>query len=306
MLKQSLATIVNFCSNEHRFIGHCLEQALSFSKQVIVPVCDHFFDGTPENRGLLEQVYRAYPECIFIEYPFIPSDIPKRIFKSVDPAHFWHSCSRLVGLSYLDETIDAVLFLDADEVPEGAKFAEWLEASDYHQHSVLKLSNYWYFREPTYQAETWEDSIVLVQVRALSPDLLLRQEERDAIYDLLPGPKRRHVCASDGRPMFHHYSWVRTKDEMLKKVHSWGHKGDRNWEALVEQEFAGPFKGIDFVHGYKYRQVPPVFDFRLEGAAFQPAKKEPRVIRLTQKELLDKFKFKKSPLFDWIFSLIRG
>ncbi|MDE3045460.1 MAG: hypothetical protein KGJ02_02295 [Verrucomicrobiota bacterium] len=308
MQKQPIAAIVNFCSNESRFIGTCLEQALLFAKQVIVPICDHFYDGTPENRELLEQLYKTYPQCIFIEYPFIPSEIPRHIFKTVTPAHFWHSCSRLVGAAFLNDSIESVLFLDADEIPDGARFSEWLEASDYHQHTVMKLANYWYFREPIYQALAWEDSIVLIHARALSSDLLLRQEERDAMYNLLPGPKRRHVTASDGEPMFHHFSWVRTKEEMLKKVQSWGHRGDRDWTVLVEQEFANPFKGTDFIHGYKYRTVAPRFDFRLEEAAFRALSQQgaPQVIRLTQKNLLDLLKFKKNRLLEWVSTLIRG
>lgn len=249
MQKQSIAAIVNFCSNESRFIGDCLTQAQLFAKQVIVPVCDHFFDGTVENRALLEQVYKAHPDCLFVEFPFIPAEIPRRIFNDITPAHFWHSFSRLIGTSFLDEAIETVLFLDADEIPDGARFSEWLNSSDYHHNTVMKMANYWYFREPENQAISWQDSIVLVQARALSPELILKQEERDALYDLLPGPKRRQVTDSHGNPMFHHYSWVRTKEEMLKKVQTWGHKADCNWLDLVHKEFSTTFQGTDFVHG---------------------------------------------------------
>lgn len=304
MQKQPIAAIVNFCSNESRFIGACLEQALKFAQQVIVPVCDHFFDGTVENRAVLEQVYRAYPQCLFLEYPFIPAEIPRRIFKDVNPAHFWHSCSRLIGTSFIDDSIQGVLFLDADEIPDGDRFAQWLESSDYHQHSVMKMANYWYFRDPANQSLTWEDSVVLVQANALSPDLILRQEERDAIYDLLPGPKRRGVTCGDGKPMFHHYSWVRTQEEMLKKVRSWGHKGDCNWVDLVNREFAAPFGGTDFIHGYRYEKVVPSFDIRLDTVQFSPSDAEPQVIRLTQKDLRDLLKFKKSVVFQWLSSLV--
>jgi len=304
MRKQSIAAIVNFCSNESRFIGACLEQAQLFAKQVIVPVCDHFFDGTIENRVLLEQVYRAYPDCLFVEYPFIPAEIPRRIFKEIAPAHFWHSCSRLIGSSFLDESIEGVLFLDADEIPDGAKFAEWLESSDYHHNTVMKMSNYWYFREPGNQAESWEDSVVLVQTRALSPELLLRQEERDALYDMLPGPKRRHVTASNGKPMFHHYSWVRTKEEMLKKVQTWGLKADCNWVDLVNKEFSAPFQGTDFIRGYKYKSVKPLFGLNLDQFTLKPLNKEPRVIRLTHKNVQDLLKFKKNIVLEWLSGLI--
>jgi hypothetical protein len=304
MSQHSIAVIVNFCSNESRFIGACLTQALLFSNQVIVPVCDHFFDGTPENRPLLEQIYQAYPQCHFVEYPFIPSEIPRHIFKAVTPAHFWHSCSRLVGAKFIDDSAESVLFLDADEVADGVRFSDWLDVSDYRQHSVLKLANYWYFREPIHQATSWEDSVVLAQARALSPELILRQEERDALYDSLPGPKRRHTTGPDGEPMFHHYSWVRTKEEMLKKVSAWGHKGDRDWKQLVEKEFSTPFQGSDFIHGYKYRTTLPPFDIRLEPSVFTPKAHPPQVTRLTQKQLLDLLKFKKSGFSQWMSDLM--
>lgn len=285
MKKHPIAAVVNFCSNERRFIKSCLEQVQIFARETIVMVCDHFFDGTPENRQVLEKIYTAFPECRFVEYPFIPDKIPKSIWKQVDPAHFWHSFSRLLGASLLDETIDTVLFLDADEVPEGNRFAEWLDCSDYHQNTVLKFANYWYFREPTNQALQFEDSVVMVRKQTLEPDILLRQEERDAIYDLLPFPKRRKVTGTNGEPMFHHYSWVRTQEEMLKKVKAWGHKKDRNWVELVNKEFSAPFSGKDFVHGYNYKTVEAPFDIHLKELDFEP-KGKPRVERLTANDLL--------------------
>lgn len=292
MRKHPLSTIVNFCSNESRFIKATLEQALTFSMQVIVPVCDHFFDGSPENRSLLEQVYAAFPECLFVEYPYLPKKVPRKILKQVDPAHFWHSLSRLIGFSFVEEQIETVLFLDADEVPDGKRFSEWLDCSDYMHHTALKLSNYWYFREPSNQALKTEDSVVLAQKKALETNILLHRDERDAIYNLLPGPKRRNVAGSDGKPMFHHYSWVRTKEEMLQKVRSWGHKGDRDWVALVNEEFATPFRGTDFVHGYSYKTVKPPFDIRFDPPQFA-AKGTPRVKKLKNEEMLGMMKQKK-------------
>lgn len=285
MKKHSIATIVNFCTNESRFLKFCLEEARRYSRQVIVVVCDHFFDGTFEDHAQLQAIYRAFPECLFVEYPFIPHKISKNLLKRVDPAHFWHSLSRLLGVQFLKDDIESVLFLDTDEVPEGDRFAEWLDVSNYHCHTVLKLANYWYFREACYQADVWEDSVVLAQRRALEPHLLLRKEERDAIYDLMPGPKRRRVVGVDGSPMFHHYSWVRTQEEMLRKVRAWGHKGDRDWTALVQKEFSEPFGGVDFVHCYSCKTVTPPFPISLSPPQFQE-KGSPRLIRMKESEVL--------------------
>ena len=184
-----------------------------------------------------------------------------------------------------------ILFLDADEVPDGARFSEWLDSSDYKAHTALKLSNYWYFREPCNQAVETEDSIVLAQKRALENEMILHADERDAIYNLAPGPKRRNVMDHDGRPMFHHYSWVRTQEEMLKKVSAWGHKEDRNWIELVNREFQGPFSGKDFIHEDHYRIVKPFFEFNLQEPTFSSiAPSQPT--RLGSKEVLHLLKKK--------------
>jgi hypothetical protein len=298
----SIATVINFCSNDSRFIKACLDEASHFSKQIVVPVCDHFFDGTPENRELLEEIYAAFPDCLFIEYPYIPSKIPKRIWKKIGAAHFWHSFSRLVGYMALDEEVETVLFLDADEIPDGRRFAEWLDESDYQQHQVLKLANYWYFRDPENQSLHWEDSAVLVKKRAVAPHLLLSKEERNELYDSLPGPKRRLCVGADGLPLVHHYSWVRTKDEMLKKVQAWGHKADRNWVELVEKEFQGPFQGTDFVHGYKYQRVEPPFPMGWEGIEKKSDGVE-NVRRLTAKQVRALVERDSIPLVSWIKQL---
>jgi len=294
MEKHPIATIVNFCTNESRFIKSCLEQALCFSRQVLVVISSHFFDGTEENRSLLEEIYAAFPDCEFIEYPFVPQKVPRRIMKSIGPEHFWHCASRMVGVACLREDIEHVLFLDADEVADGERFQQWLDCSDYMHHRVLKLANYWYFREPCYQAETLEDSIALVQKKTLTADLVLHLDERCAFYNCLSGPKRRMVVGVDGFPLFHHFSWVRTQEEMLKKVKSWGHKKDRNWEELVVAEFSAPFKGVDFVHGYQFRQVSTPFSISLEAPEFKMRGKK-NVRRFTEDEFRSLIQLKKTP-----------
>lgn len=289
--KPPIATIINFCTIEARFIQACIEQCRYFSQQIIVPVCDHFFNGLPENRERLNEIYSAFHDCQFIEYPFIPNRISRKLLNQVTREHFWHCASRFVGSSLIDDHIETVLFLDADEVPDGKKFSKWLLSSDYSDHSVMKFSNYWYFREPRYQSLHFEDSIVLAQKRILSPSVLLQPSERDAIYDLLPGPKRREATDFDGMPMFHHFSWVRTKDEMLNKVRSWGHRDDRNWEELVEKEFAAPFSGTDFVHHYRFQECDPVFHISMNSPVFSSDSKGPaQVVRLNEDELLEDFK----------------
>jgi hypothetical protein len=278
----SIGTVINFCTNEARFLGPCIQEALRFSAQVIVPVCDHFFDGRPENRPLLEEIYKAFPEVLFVEFPFV--QMPKRVFSHVDPPHFWPSLSRLVASEFLRPEIDSVLFLDTDEVADGRRLAKWLKENDISHYTALKFANYWYFREPRYRAKKFEDSVVFVKRCVLRSQLLLHEKERDACFDLVPGPKKRSVTGDDGRPLFHHYSWVRTPEEMIRKVTTWSHREDRNWVDLVKKEFETPFKGTDFIHGYEFETVEPLFE--ADAFSFSP-RGRPHLIRLTSGELLE-------------------
>ena len=271
MRERRVATVVNFCTNDIRFIKANLEEAMKFSFQVLVPVCDHFFDGTPEDRGLLNKVYEAFPQCTFVEYPYLKGKL-----KAIN---YWHSLSRLIGVKFLDPTVEKVLFLDADEVVDGERFLEWLRFAE--DIAVTKLANYWYFRDPIYQSKTFEDSSVLIDKNLLTPQLLFRKEERDALYDSFSGRKKRMAFGLDGTPMVHHYSWVRTHAEMLKKVKSWGHHRDKDWETLVNEEFSRPFNGKDFVHGYTYTPVAS----RLEENPTFEKKGTAKVLHVTKKEV---------------------
>jgi hypothetical protein len=48
---------------------------------------------------------------------------------------------------------------------------------------------------------------------------------------------------------------------MLRKVKSWGHTNDRDWNPMIEEEFSREFNGKDFVHNYSYKILEkPLFN----------------------------------------------
>jgi hypothetical protein len=98
----------------------------------------------------------------------------------------------------------------------------------------------------------------------LTMDNIFTPGERWGIVSSLL-PNAVLVYSTDGTPMIHHYSWVRTKEEMLQKVKSWGHRDDTDWQNLVEKEFSHNFTGTDFVpgHNYEYEVIEPLHDIKL-------------------------------------------
>jgi hypothetical protein len=260
-----IGAIVNYCTNDYRFLRLCLKEIASFSSQVIVPVCDHFFDGSPENRELLDLSYAEHPECQFIEFHFDPAR-PYGLYCPWTPGdeewiHYWHSTARYVGFPFLREEIDTVLFVDVDEVFDGARMQQWLEGFDYASYDALRFSSYFYFREAKYRSTSFPLNVLLAKKSAISsPEMLLDVRERKGVFDAICGCKIQHVRGLDDEPLVHHYSWVKPKPELLKKVTCWGHHHEKNWAALLEKEFAQPFTGMDALYGLHYEEVEPLHD----------------------------------------------
>jgi hypothetical protein len=253
----SVATIINYCSNDRAFITDCIAKISSFSKKIIIPVCDHFFDGKAENMKELYNTFKKFPHCDFIFYPYIPHKIDEKLLSKVGDKRFWHCLSRLLSFAHVPSSIDYILFLDVDEIVDDKAFTKWISSGDVNKYDAMKLSCYWYFRHIWCRATTWEDTPVIIRRKAVTHHMLLHKDERDAIYDGVKDKNNRNTLSVDGVPMIHHYSWVRTKKQMLRKVVSWGHCHDRDWESLIEKEFSKEFSGMDFVHGYKFEKVDP-------------------------------------------------
>lgn len=273
-----VAAVVNFCSNDRKFLDPCLKELKKAVSSVVVPVCTHFFDGTPEDLFYLKTLFAGFPNVLFVFFPFERSLLPKK-GKKIEK-HLWASIARFIGHAFLPKKSTHTLFLDVDEVPDGKRLKAFFNKEC--PYDLAQLSCYWYFRDPTNQAVVLENTPLLVKNLSLTKKLLLDKDERSAIYEKGKGKKHPHLYGLDQLPLIHHYSWVRTKEEMQKKVRSWGHAEDRDWEALVEKEFKRSFQGKDFVHGYSFQKVEPFIELKEPKCEKSPGENWQA---LTEKEL---------------------
>lgn len=241
-----IGTVINYCSVDKRFIKRNIEECLKFSDKVIVPVCNHLFDGTPENYEYVEELVQLYtnePRLYFVQFEW----------DSTKNAKFHHNFARWVGLQFVDS--DYVLFIDADEMIEGDVMKQYLQTEEYKNHDVISLRCYWYFREPIYQATSTEMAGVVYKKELCNENMIFHQQERWAFRDYRQQLDIREDVTYNDIVMCNHYSWVRSKEEMLKKVKAWAHSTEKNWVQLVEDEFSRPFNGTDFIHGYNFKTV---------------------------------------------------
>ncbi len=261
-MSHNIATVISFCSNDWRFLERSIQEAKYFSKQIVIACCDHFFDGTVEDLAFLEECYRKYSDCCFVEYHFDPAQPYGRAaplaLEDLNGVRHWHNTARLVAFYALAPEIETILFLDADEIVEGLRFANWLDQFPYLDFTALRFASYWYFREARFCATTFSDTSLLVNRSSITSEHLLDADERAGYFLRANGNKLQQISLE--KPLMHHFSWVRTQEEMIKKTASWGHHWERDWKALIEEEYARAFNGRDFIRQYEYAAVEPLFD----------------------------------------------
>ncbi len=257
-----IATIITYCTNDFRFIGKCIEEVKVFSKQIIIPVCDHFFDGSLENRSLLDHTYAQHPDCLFVEFRYFPDRLYSQyhFIEPNDPdwAIYWASTTRYVGFQYVNPDIDYVLFLDSDEIADGKKFLEWFESGKDRFYDAMRLGSYYYVLSPYLCSDTIVSVPLFALKKNFAPLTLFNGLERIGAYMSHPGPKREYVLGADQEPFFHHYSWVRTKDECLCKGKTWSHRNDQDWPALIEEAFGGKAKSL-FNSLHKFEKIEKTY-----------------------------------------------
>jgi hypothetical protein len=250
-----IGAVVSFCTNEKSFLAPCLRELRAFCDQVVVSCGDALYDGTPEDLSCIEEVQRKHRDVQFVRFRHDPQ------FEILGTM-FWGGFQRAAGLAALNSSTEYVLLVDVDEIIEARAFSRLLKESNYRDYNLMTLAAYWYFGSPACRATTVEHGPSLAKRKALNPGWLVTPADRAALLGVMPDPKLENVTYGD-RPMVHHYSWVRSREEMLRKVRAWGHNRDRNWVQLVEDYFAKPesersgpgFR--DFVHGYTYETVTP-------------------------------------------------
>jgi len=236
-----ISVVINYCNNDFQFIEENIMQAKKISNDVTIVFCEKSLDGQDEDKVVLANMLKIarVNDCFVDKILFCPNETPR----------YHHNLMRRIGAASC--ICDYVLFLDADEIIDGEKMQQYLESEHHKNFHVIAFECYWYFRERKYRADQTEQAAVLCKIDICTPDYIFSEAER---WEFL---NRHHLKVSqhtkhNGEILVHHYSWVRTKEQMLNKVRSWGHKNDRDWVAEVEQEFSHDFNGTDFVHHYTY------------------------------------------------------
>ncbi|MBP9842265.1 MAG: glycosyltransferase family 2 protein [Simkaniaceae bacterium] len=266
-----ISTIISYCTNDYRFLDLCIKAVAPFSSEILIPVCTHTFDGTEEDRERLHQSYGEHPNCSFLEYAYGTPYGLFPDFEKEDEAHVWHGTSRYIGAAYAKG--EYLLFIDVDEIVDTERFMAYLKAVNLSLYEAIRFQMHFYFRESRYQAVSTPNYALMVKRGAVALELFLDPLERKGIFSSVRGSKLDHALGLDKEPLFHHYSWVRSQEELYKKVGMWGHRHDKDFTSLLKEEFSAPFRGRDLIYELHYKEVEPVHDplkVSLERKHFSP------------------------------------
>lgn len=250
MYNNNLDAVVLYSANDYRFFKPCIQNLLDSGMRVHVVTYTHMFGGHAENIDLLDKSEQIFQKNKNYKQYLIPWHAGKSPW-------YWEGYGRHFATQQILNDSSYILYIDIDEIIESKKFKTWLSTEEYKNYDALRLANYWYWREPIYRANKLEDSAVFIKT-AIAKALPLRERGRDFYFN---STANRANFVNNQDPLVHHYSWVRTEEEMLNKVSNWGHSSDKpNWKDLVKEEFSRGFNGTDFVHNYSYTQVENIFN----------------------------------------------
>jgi hypothetical protein len=244
------SVVVSYCSLDKRFIQSLVKEVSKFSNDIIIVYFDKLLNGIPEPVDEVKSLLSHNTTIKYLELQYIENTEPR----------YFHNLARWEGLK--EAKHENILFLDADEIPEGDTMKSVLDRGLLDSYDAVDFACHWYFRSAKNRAVQKEECGLLVKKSIIKKDMMFTQSER---WSFRTSGKFRYLprAQTQNGPFMHHFSWVRTKEEMLTKVSAWGHKNDKNWASLIEEEFSRDFNGKDFVHGYRYDQVEDTFALKI-------------------------------------------
>lgn len=253
------AIIITYCSKDKAFIYKNIEQCLNITKNVFLSCGTHLHTGENEDFDHLRELKNMYNIDIIIY------DVDLNEFNPLKerPKCYFNNKSRICGYMKALNKVSQIkwfLFIDADEIPEGIKLKFILQNTDFDDSKNYTFSTYWYYRDPIYQSLKIEDTPLMLHKNNISIDNMMVDLERYHFSKMKDKTIRGLLHPVTNKPVFHHYSWVRSKENMFKKIRGWAHEDDIDWKKIIEDDFMNNFTKIEPIYGSLCIEVDNIFD----------------------------------------------
>jgi hypothetical protein len=229
-----ITAVIPFCSYDKPYFKLCIDNLLSIGIECIVVTYDHLYAGEPENTKVLKECQQLYAD----------NNNYKQInlrWKPGKPSIYWESLARYNGLLAARESSKYILYIDIDEIVDPIKAYQWFKKGVYTKYAGMKLRSYTYTLTPNYRLRGKHYNTVICR-KGYALGLGHKVEARLQFFNNTNKLSRwtaklginPFFAIYSGEPFIHHYTSVRTIENMLTKVRNWSHNKDRSdWENIV-------------------------------------------------------------------------
>ncbi len=212
-------------------------------------------------------------------------------FGKVNGSPLGQNTARWVGFSELGGIkTDKVLFMDVDQIFEKQKFTKWYNEKKNNLNKVMTFAIYFYsfryniraclnesqanhyvgdkklYTGMDYLYSDWEKAGLLVDTNLITRKRIFQGPQRwmfccDPTIDINSKSQMQHGL--DGTRMLHHYAYVRSNQQLFRKIDNFAHKGDKDWSSYLKK-FTNPNFKFDttidrqICHSFICKQVQPI------------------------------------------------
>ena len=238
-----IGAVIPFTCDDKIFIKPLISNLLPICNNIVLTYSDTYLSGTMQNSielnntiNIIKSFQNENASCTI---KLLKYDIERNIMKdNIDGPYFvtwkryWICLARKLGVMEICNKSDWILLLDSDEIVDTSNFQKWITTelpNVNNEVQVINFDNYVYYYKAIYRSNQLENSIVMIK-----PDIMLNYEhlainewERTAFIKFtLDNMILKNVKLNNDIVMFHHYSWVRSKQNLISKIKNWGHSDD--------------------------------------------------------------------------------
>jgi len=266
MKLNELLIVISYCSLHNRFIEENIKQCLKVTNNIFITCHSFLYDKTVENLDYINDLRKKYPSIKVLNFKIDLKDDYYKNFKEIS------KISRVMAYKQAlvkMENLEWILFIDADEIPEGDRLNRLLlsienNTDDYKNYI---FATYWYYKKPIYQATSFEQNPLLLHINNFDEKYMNSDYERLSYLDVNKSKNSVYYYTDDMmKPLFHHYSWVMTNEEMEKsfklRLNNLNLE-DTKIKELIYEEISDPMNMTDPIHNYSYIVVENKFNLKV-------------------------------------------
>jgi hypothetical protein len=241
--KEKVNALIPITVNDFRFLPILMKQLDFICGKVVFIYSDYLFNQKEQDKQKLQKIFELPKKLgLTSTFEFVKYEIDFNVneffvseYKN-SPKRYWINKARMDGFDYIDKNAKWVLLIDSDEIPDSCEFLKWADTINWDDIEskdifTLNFDNYVYFWKNCFVKYETENSIVLLNEKVFRnrkkyEPLFLNEFERTVFYRFIPENYCKMNIKFNNKCLFHHYSWVRTLEEMKSKVLNWGHSDD--------------------------------------------------------------------------------